>query len=258
MKKYYLLLLCLFLSAPFFASAATLTVKIDTGAYSINTLEATIILPKNISVTHVDDGNSALLIWIKAPVYDALTNTISFAGITPGGFQGVFSLLSLSGDFSVADLRNVTFSGVNALQNDGKGTAAPVHLSAVSSQTLTDTSAPEIFTPSIGQSSDIFNGQYFIVFLAQDKGTGIEHYDVAYSEFFSPQEKDWQRAESPLLLASNTLSKKIFIRAVDQSGNARVESIVGPHYYQSLVLWSIIIVFFTCVLFYIARKYISE
>ena len=254
MKKFYLSLLAVFFFAPLFASAATFTIKIDTGASSINTLEATINLPKNVSVTNLNDGGSVLLIWIKPPTYDANAHTITFAGLTPGGFQGVFSLLSFSDDTNSADASSISFAGVTALQNDGKGTPAPVHLSVVSGEIPTDTTPPEAFAPSIGESPDIFNGQFFATFLAQDKGTGISHYDVAYTQFFSPTESDWQQAESPLLLNSHVLSKKIFIRAVDQAGNVRVESIVGPHYYQTLILWFIIIVFFTCVLFYIARR----
>jgi len=231
------------------------TLKVDTGASSINTIQTTIVLPKNISITHIDTGNSVLVIWIKPPVYDAKTNTISFAGITPGGFQGIFPVISFNTSAS-ADINSFSFSGVSALANDGKGTAASVRLSLVSGQAITDTTSPGTFAPSIGRSQDLFNGQYFVSFLAEDKGTGISHYDVAYTNFLSPSESAWQKVESPLLLDSHALSSRIFIRAVDQSGNQRIESIVGPEYYQSLAVWSIIIVFFTCVLFYIARKFL--
>jgi hypothetical protein len=254
MKKLFLIFGLVVLSSPILALASTATLQVDTGQNNINTLEATVQLPKGITVTNIYDGDSALLIWIKEPVYDAQTNTITFTGLTPGGFQGVKNLFSFSGNFSASDLNNFSFSSVTALQTDGQGTSAEVKLEMTTSQIPTDTTPPEAFSPSIGRTPYIFNGQFFLTFLTQDKGVGIDHYDVAYTRFFSPSEKDWQKAESPLLLNSSALSQRIFVRAVDQSGNVRVESLVGPHYYQWLLVWGIIIVILICALSFIARR----
>ena len=65
-----------------------------------------------------------------------------------------------------------------------------------------------------------------MVFAAQDKGLGIDYYEIAekrgsnitqnYAELL------WQKEESPYLLEDQKLKSYIYVRAVDKAGNARI------------------------------------
>jgi hypothetical protein len=122
MKKILLTLTFGFIILPVFAHASTAVIDIDTSNISINTLEATIQIPKNISVTKILDGNSVILFWIKPATFDSTTNTVYFAGLTPGGFAGKQHVLSLVGNFKPSDINGISFTDVTAFKNDGKGT----------------------------------------------------------------------------------------------------------------------------------------
>ena len=251
MKKLFLIILFLF---PIFATASTIAIKVDTLNISINTLAATIVLPKTIVVSKILDGNSAIIFWIKPASFDEKTNTIYFAGITPGGFEGQRQILSLVGNFKEKDLSNISFKDVTAFKNDGQGTPTQVKFSVLSSSDITDSVPPEPFTPIISESPDIFNGHRFLSFVTEDKGVGIDHYEYAFVWFGSPTQSNWKPAESPMELTTSSLFEKIFIKALDKSGNERIQSTVGPYYYYLWsTIWVIILALVLCVLFYIRR-----
>ena len=83
-----------------------------------------------------------------------------------------------------------------------------------------DKDQPEEFKPEIAQSPEMFEGKYFLVFATQDKGSGIDHYEVCEGS-----KKKCVIAESPYLLQNQELNQEIFVKAVDKSGNERVVTI---------------------------------
>lgn len=249
MKKLFLTSFFFFL-LPFFSQAFSTEVIVDTGNISINALEATIHMPEGVSVEKVYDGNSVILFWIKAPVYDSQSQAISFSGITPGGFSGERMVLSFSGELTVEDLSHFTFSEVRALKNDGLGESVAVRLFVQPTEIAEDRTPPEPFKPIISSSSDVFDGQRFLSFATQDKGTGIEHYEYVTTWLFFPRDSDWLETKSPIALSRTMLFKKIYIRAVDKSGNYREVFTVGPYYYATLVISIIILL---CVLSFSKR-----
>jgi hypothetical protein len=243
--QFCLLIFALYL--PIVAYATTALVQVDSGLETVNALEGTLVLPPGASVTDIYTGNSAILIWVVPPVYDQETDSISFAGLTPGGFKGQYPLFTLSGDFN---LNRVSFRNVSGLRNDGLGTQVPVRLTLASTEIAEDTVPPELFAPIIARSPDIFDNQYFISFVTQDKGTGVDRFEAVSTWILKPRDSAWVRVESPVVLSGTTLFKKIHIRAIDKSENYRVVSTVGPYHYYFLAFGVIILL---CVLLFIRR-----
>ena len=93
----------------------------------------------------------------------------------------------------------------------------------ISNQISKDTDPPELFTPEITSDSNVFDGRWFLVFAAQDKGSGVANYAVHESRQIKSQiaTKDWNAAESPYLLNDQKLKSYIYIKAVDKAGNER-------------------------------------
>jgi hypothetical protein len=210
------ILLCI-VSIPLSVQAFSAEVMVDTGIENINALEATMHIPLGVSIDNMSSGNSAVLFWVTQPVHDNQLQSISFSGITPGGFRGQHMVFTISGNFSADDLTSFTFSEVQALKSDGVGSSANVEFSLKPTEILVDTLPPDNFQPLIGQNDEIFDGQYFLVFTTQDKGLGVDHYEVQEGYFGT-----FVNATSPYLLKYQSLNKKIYIKAYDKSGNKRV------------------------------------
>ncbi len=252
MKKYFFLLFTIYCLLPLFAHAYSAEVFVNTGNEAINAIEGTVHIPRGVNVTSIETGRSVVLIWIQQPTLEKESQTISFSGISPGGFQGKQPLFSFSGELSESDLRNFTYSGVRAFKNDGDSTPVVVTLAAREGEVITDTTPPELFTPIISRTPDLFDDRPFASFLAQDKESGIERYDYAYTWLFSPSEGKWRVATSPLEISKLGLFQKINIKAVDRAGNYRTVSISGSYRYATILFGIIIILL--CVLFFSRRS----
>ena len=227
---------------------------IDTKGESVNAIEGDIVFPpKALTVKEIRRGNSVVNFWIKEPVLD--DGKITFSGITPGGLSGKNEFL-----FSIV-FRAVGAGGINVgaselhiLRNDGNGTLTkatvlPFRISIANSNSgasgvvilpQNDLEPPEVFSPFVGMDSAIFNGKYFLTFATEDKGSGIDHYEVKEGEWgkFVP-------ATSPFVLSEQKLDKRIFVKAVDRAGNERIVAISAEHptpWYQQYIFFVIIIV----------------
>ena len=250
MKK-FLVSIILFAS-PLYVGAVTAVVEIDTGTETINAIEGTLKIPASVSVSDIYTGNSAILIWITEPTLNTKLNEIPFAGLTPSGFRGVYPIFFLAGEFGERDLPKFKFSEVIALKNDGSGTIASVRFRLVARAITEDTVSPEPFVPIVSKSADVFDSRYFISFLAQDKGLGIERYEIAFSWFFGPGKGQWAEIKSPRALSRLNTFQKISIRAVDKAGNFREVSTSGPYRYYLPVFGVIILL---CVLLLLRRSF---
>ena len=226
-------------------------VEVDTGTETINALEGKLVLPEGVSVEEIYTGNSAILIWIARPTFNDEDNSIFFSGFSPGGFRGKYPVFSLGTN----NLSGATFKDIVAFRNDGEGTEVTVKLSLVLGELAEDTTPPEPFTAVISKSDDIFEGKYFVSFVAQDKGTGVAKYEYQTRWLFSPGEKGWTTAESPKVLSRSELFKRIYIRATDQKGNYREVSTPGPYRFITLLIGVIIIV---CILLFLRRFFPSR
>ncbi|MDP3003952.1 MAG: hypothetical protein Q8N43_00355 [Candidatus Azambacteria bacterium] len=208
-------------------------VFINTDNEEINAIEGKIMFPQDLlEIKKINDGNSIINFWIEKPK-SASEGQIAFSGIIPGGYNDSRGLI-----FSITFLTKkegggtIEFSGVKALRNDGQGTEAPLTISNFQfliskqvsiPQTTTpkteDRDPPEEFTPQIAADPVIFEDKWFLVFATQDKGSGIDHYEVREGE------KPFVIAESPYLLQNQDLDEKIAVKVADKSGNERIATL---------------------------------
>ena len=189
-----------------------------------------------------------------------LCGLVSFAGGIPGGYTGRIpgdpGITNILGKiiFQVRETNAEQMRGTSAkiifhddskvLLNDGLGTPADLEMRGADikisagvselakdqwqEQVGKDSILPESFYPQISQDQSTFNGQYFLVFSALDKQTGIDYYEVAELRPIVEKREitqKWQRAKSPYLLTDQTLRSIIKVKAVDKAGNQRIEII---------------------------------
>jgi len=256
-------------------------VILNTEGEQINAVEGKIVFPEDLlEVKEIRDGNSIINFWIERPKAETLkdtnTNTnlheIFFSGITPGGYNGnqglILSIIFLAkkGGSGLIEIQNA-----KTLLNDGKGTEAQLKIfnfqfsifkESPISQTpileIQDTEPPEDFQPEISRDPAIFDGKWFLVFATQDKGSGIDHYEIRETKrkIEHETEANWVIAESPYLLKDQKLQSYIYVKAVDKAGNERI-IIVPPRnplkWYEKFENW-VIIILLAVLVFYILRK----
>ena len=242
----------------------TIEVKVflNTKKENINAVEGEIIFAPPFFLKEIRDGNSLISFWIKRPQLEA-DSKITFAGIIPGGYSGTWQLFSFVGKLQTVGTADFFINQGKAFLNDGLGTAASLSvtnltLAVVQSEEKTttpeqkiflpaapDSVPPESFLPLLGNEPGLFNGQWFLVFATQDRGLGIDHYEVREGD------DSFMAAESPYLLKDQKLRSQIWVKAVDRAGNERVEKMTaknGAVWYENLRIWGIILVLITLML----------
>jgi len=235
-------------------------VFINTDNESINALEGQIVFPVDLlEPKEIRDGNSIVNFWIERPKIES--DKIHFSGITPGGYLGKKGLIfSVIFEAQKEGRGFIGFQDVKALLNDGQGTPTEIkisnfqfnikdvgrpYISDVRHQEIEDKESPETFQPEIAKDAEIFDGKYFLVFATQDKGSGIDYYEIKESrQKFLKIFKKWVIAESPYVLKDRKLRSYVYIKAVDKAGNERI-AVVEPRYpikwYENYWIWIIII-----------------
>lgn len=260
-----------FASEVFFESISTefaqgenflVDVFVDTRGASLNAVSGQVFFETDLlEIQEIRDGNSIINFWVDKPIEQE--GVVTFSGITPGGFSGHKNFLfSVVFQTKKSGVGSIKFGEVVGLLNDGNGSKiiikkSPLNFS-VSNLAATsfvskieDGEPPEDFKPVIGNDPEIFGGKYFLVFTTQDKGVGIDHYEVREG-FWGKYEE----VESPYLLQDQSLNKKVYVRAVDKSLNERVvvfESENHKSWYLNFVLLSIILLSFVIVIFLIKK-----
>ncbi len=239
------------------------SVFLNTEGEALNAFEGKLIFPSDLlEEKEIRDGNSLVNFWVERPALKQ-SGIIAFSGITPGGFVGAKGMLfstvfhtkrSGEGGLQLKDLR--------FLRNNGTGTEAVAKGNKFSFliseknapagaeiEPVKDGDLPEYFTPVISTDPNTFDGKYFLSFATQDKGSGIDHYEVREegSSVFSA-------AESPYLLKNQRLDAKIFVRAVDKAGNARIAEVSAQNISRTKQAVLLGIAVLLAFIFYISRK----
>lgn len=214
-----------------------------------------------LAIKEIRDGNSVINFWVERPHETA--GGIAFAGIVPGGYQAKQGLL-FTVRFQATKEGPATLQLLDAvvLKNDGLGTQAPLAVqpfsfSVVAAKGLVpalpataDKEPPEAFQPVIAKDPNIFDEKWFVTFATQDKGSGIDYYQIEEGT------SAWRKAESPYLLSDQSLSQRVFVKAIDRSGNERVEMIEPLHpAAPSYLLWVLFgILGIVTALFYMSKR----
>ncbi len=227
----------------------------------INTISVSLIFPKAVEPTNVRTSESVVSFWIDKPLWNETNRKLTFSGLVPGGLEGL-NLPLVTVDCAIIDPKTtatVSFDQLNthAYLSDGKGTETtpsfqnlvfPIAVGEESlSPNVSSSTPPEVFVPKVGRDPSIFEGKWFVAFSAQDKGTGIASYEVRERNpglFWSIFPTAWHVAESPYLLSDQSLGSEIDVKAIDNAGNIRVESVAPgffPPLYENGAFWIILI-----------------
>lgn len=225
-------------------------------AENINAMEGTLFYPRKIlELKEIRDGNSIINFWIERPKAEQ-NGQIHFSGITPGGYQGKNGFV-LSAIFQTVAIGSgsIDIRELSVLQNDGKGTSVPV--TAIPFQFVVsreggseqpilkkekDADPPEAFTLEIARDPNLFENRWFVVFASQDKGSGIDYYEVLENRSQNIENRSWIQEKSPYVLQDQELKSFIYVRAVDKAGNERI-AVLSPRsspQYAGYVVWSIL------------------
>jgi len=229
----------------------------------INAVEGKVIFPENLlELKEIRDGATIVNFWIERPKIKS-GSQIAFSGIIPGGYAGEKGLI-FSAIFRVKNEGEgiIEIQEAKTLLNDGKGTEASLSISnlqfliseeippsLVPPTKIIDIDPPESFEPIVAQDPEIFDGKYFLVFLTQDKGAGIDHYEILEKEQKSCirgliKKDEWQVVESPYLLKDQKLKSYIYVKAVDKTGNERIAVVEAKYplkWYEVWWIWSIML-----------------
>lgn len=229
---------------------------LDTEDEDINAIEGKVMFPADLLVLkEVRDGNSIINLWLERPTNKQ--GEVRFSGIIPGGYSGerglIFSLV-FQGQKEGEEVIEV--AEARALLNDGKGTEAKLSISPdqflVSKEpstlreetlNLQDIDPPESFGLEIEQSAEIFEGKYFLVFNTQDKGSGIDHYEIQENKKPNIEDQKWILGKSPYLLQDQKLKSYIYVKVIDRAGNERIAELPPQNLrpgYENYLLWVII------------------
>lgn len=193
-----------------------------------NAISGKLLFPAELlTVRDIQDGNTVVNFWIEQPAV-AGEGVIGFAGMTPGGILGTNEVLfSVLFHATKEGAGEIAASDIELLLNDGQATPLSVTklplAFSVSDTAQTPTSSlvednepPEDFVLEFAQDANIFAGRTFIVFATQDKGSGIDHYEVKEGLWGK-----YQVSESPYVL-KHPEEKRLSVKAIDNAGNERI------------------------------------
>jgi hypothetical protein len=231
-------------------------VFMNTEGESVNAVEGKLEFPaEGLELQEVRDGSSVVSFWVTKP--EVHKDGVSFSGIIPGGYAGADGYL-FSAFFRArrSGEMKITLANERVLLNDGNGSDARVRtaplLMRVAESGLSsefsppaDTDPPEPFTPYVARDTSVFDGRWFVVFAAQDKGSGVNHYEIKEGRYGIAALGTWRVAESPYVLKDQKLRSAIHLKAVDRAGNERIAMLPPQHphaWYNNYIIWAIVIV----------------
>ncbi len=199
----------------------------------INTIEVFLKYSDNLELENISDGNSIINLWISKPKLEDSRGSIFLSGLVPGGIKtgdGTVlsftfkSLLSGRGDIQIKDAKifindpDASEAGVKTANLNFEIKNNPTTVPQ-GQKLILDFLPPDKFEIYLSKDKNILDNAWFISFNAQDKGSGIDYYEVKESLFgvFG----GWIKADSPYQLYYQSLFSIIKVRAVDNVGRER-------------------------------------
>lgn len=297
-NKIKIIFLVLVLALPLWGEAATLylnparedyrigekfilEIKVDTDE-CINAAEILISYPTDkFTVVDFIESRSDLGLWLRpAEIYDNI-GAITFIAGAPGGICSEEDILLGEILMEVDEINRETterirFWGTSKiLLNDGQATSLDIsrrsaylnlypepveeRIDPMEDRIKEDEEPPKIFDLKIRRDPSIFNGKFFLIFSAEDRGSGIDYFEISEQKrlgFITAESEKWERwerAESPYILEDQRLRSIIKIRAVDKAGNETIEVIEPSYGAWDFVPWAGIVLFIL-LLIYILKK----
>jgi len=230
-------------------------VKVD-AENQINAISVGIFIPPEITLIDAVIGNSIINFWVEKPNFDESSRLLTFSGIIPGGFQEEKASLLIVKFKTTKEQEGkavLTFNKekTKIYLHTSEGVEDSLELESLTlliakgkkniGVEIADNDPPENFKPEISRDPNIFENRRFLVFATQDKGAGVDHYEVCEGS-----KTKCAIAESPYLLHYQKLNKKIFVKAVDKSGNERIAILLpqkqSPWYQNYWIIGIIVLV----------------
>lgn len=220
-------------------------VKLQTEGKTINSIDGTLqVAGFSNLVTSIHTGGSDFTLWPEKPSLKG--DIISFVGGVPGGInQDNAVLFTIRVSSALPESSYISYGKITAYENSTQGYPTPIEInenpvelrniinttSTVSTEK--DTIPPQSFPILLGTDPALFEGKYFISFSTSDTGSGVNHYEI--QEGVGP----FIRSSSPYVLQDQAHKSTITVRAIDNAGNIRVETLNN---YDSLLYWTKLIV----------------
>jgi hypothetical protein len=206
---------------------------LDTEGVEINGIEGAVKVNGAAAVTNLNVAGSVFSLWPNKPSLSG--DEISFVGGSPSGVFGkknkAFSIVLRATDIGKI---NLSVKQADVFLNDGKGTRSALIgksesievLKAdgnVSNQlgdlVLNDKTMPSSFKIELGKDASVFDGKYFISFYAEDNESGINRYEVRENGLPAV------RSGNSYVLEDQSLEGMVEVKAIDNAGNFRIETI---------------------------------
>lgn len=224
-------------------------VSLDTGIETINAIEGSIAVSSHLAVRDVRVPGSLVSLWVEPPA-ERVAGTITFAGIIPGGLQGVQAVFGARGNIvtllveaRAPGTARLSFgSDTHIYRDDGAGTRASLTVEPLTVRIMAaegvartpdlppDTTPPEPFTPAIVSGEPYGISGMVLVATVHDKDSGTARIELARARtgFAREERLVWETIDSPYTLLSRSLGEYLYVRATDRAGNTRVE-VIGPY-----------------------------
>ena len=236
-------------------------VLLDAQEENINAVEVKVGASDGLKLKDWSDGGSVINYWAEKPSVDG-SGILKFQGVVLDGFKGKGGkLLTLNYESLKSGPATVSIEIFTTVYlNDGKGTkanlsftGAKINVSKEKSSgnivSIIDTTPPEIIEAKISKVKDVYDGQWFLAFSANDNGSGMDYIEIKEGD------GAWIRAESPYLLINQNIDQDVLIKAVDKNGNSRIETLKLKQYQlMKISLYMIVIIVIVLAVWEIFRR----
>ncbi len=226
-------------------------VIVEAGDVPVNSVSVSVSFhPDQVSFSGYQEAGAAIRMWVEPPKVSG--NTVSFAGVIPGGIDKVYDqqagtrkslkLVTLFFTAKTPGPLSLTIADSVLYAHDGQGTALTatgkgITLQAVSGGEVAsayevDTNPPELFMPLYIPGNRKGGTPPLLSFMTTDADSGVASYQVKIGN------NEWQEAQSPYQLPRSVFGYRVTVRAVDYAGNAAVGTAEIPGAIHS---WPIVV-----------------
>lgn len=247
-------------------------VYLDTEEISINAVEGSFEIPKEVTVTSFSTVDSIVPVWISRPAHEG--SIVSWEGMIPGGFMGSRSpfyegvrpgfLFSMFYSVSGPVEGMIIFKDTEAYVNDGAGT--PTTLEGASQKILFLPGAVPIqeetsttFSAYITQDESAAEGKWFVTVDIPTTQIAVQDVLITESNYKDPSrvhKEKWHKVQNPYILEYQSRTRYVHIKVVTIDGKEQVLTLDPvAKKATNIVQWAILFLIIITVYFYMRRKH---
>jgi hypothetical protein len=217
-------------------------VSLFTEGEVVNAVEGVLRFSDTINVVGIVFSGSVVPLWAEQPSITD-TDTVAFAGVLPGGYQNGTQDVEAQGNLFSVIVEGVAEGGgfvrigqdTSVYRNDGSGTELPTTYTDATFSVIRgtpatvevqDTVPPEALTLSVIDGSLVHTEGKVLVFIAQDKDSAIERYEIGTSWLPFSWGVSFVQTHSPYSVKD--IYSFVHVRAYDAFGNS-ITKTIAPH-----------------------------